>query len=231
MSEQMTFKRYEIKYRLTKEQKKRILEAMEPYMKEDTHGRSQVQSLYFDTPDDLLVRRSLDHPYYKEKLRLRSYGVTNAESKVYLEIKKKSDSIVYKRREEMTQKEANDYIENGRCPKDTQIFREIAYTLERYPGLEPKVLLSYERDAFYGKDDHEFRVTFDENVLWRDYDVDLSAGIYGTPVIGEDEVLMEVKIASAMPLWFAKVLSQEKIYKTSFSKYGTAYGMKRAAGR
>lgn len=38
---------------------------MAPYMKEDEHGRSTICSLYLDTPDYLLIRRSMDHSVYE----------------------------------------------------------------------------------------------------------------------------------------------------------------------
>lgn len=223
MSDQMIFKRYEIKYMLTADEKRRLCHLMEGEMIADEHGRSTIQSLYFDTPDYLLIRRSLDKPFYKEKLRLRSYGVATEDSNVFIELKKKYDSVVYKRRIGMTEREACKYLLHHEPVADSQIAREIDYCMKYYRELTPKVLLSYEREAFYHKTDRNLRITFDENILWRDYDVDLKTGIYGTPILHDDQVLMEVKTAGAMPLWLVRFLSENRIYKTSFSKYGTAY--------
>lgn len=223
MGDQMVFKRYELKYMLTKSQAKQLKKALEEYMVEDEHGRSTICSLYFDTPDFLLARRSMEHPMYKEKLRMRSYGVAGEKDTVFAEIKKKYDGVVYKRRIAMPAKDAESYLIDGRKVMDTQISREIDFLMKRYEGIAPAVFLSYEREAFYGKDDREFRVTFDENVLWRDYDLTLSDGIYGEAILKPGYVLMEVKIGGAMPLWMAGLLSENKIYKTSFSKYGNAY--------
>lgn len=223
MAEQMIFKRSEIKYMLSRQQQEALLNLMEEYMDADIHGRSTIQSLYFDTPKYLLIRRSMDHPVYKEKLRLRSYGVADADTQVFVELKKKYDSIVYKRRIGMTEKEAERYLIKHEQVMDSQISREIDFCFERYQDLAPAVLLTYEREAFYAKDDHEFRITFDQNILWRDYDLNLTSGIYGMPVLKEDQVLMEVKAGGAIPMWMVKFLSQNKIYKTSFSKYANAY--------
>ena len=223
MSDQMIFKRYEIKYMLTAEQKGRLCQRMEGEMIADEHGRSTIQSLYFDTPDYLLIRRSLDKPFYKEKLRLRSYGVASKDTPVFIELKKKYDSVVYKRRIGMTEQEACAYLLRHRPVADSQIAHEIDYCMRYYRDLAPKMLLSYEREAFYHRTDRNLRITFDENILWRDYDVDLKAGIYGTPILHDGQVLMEVKTAGAMPLWLVRFLSENRIYKTSFSKYGTAY--------
>lgn len=225
MKDQMTFKRYELKYMLTIEQQQKILKEMAKHMKEDPHGHSTIQSLYFDTPDFLLIRRSIDKPAYKEKLRLRSYGVANEDTKVFLELKKKYDKVVYKRRISSTESQAiNIFKENEEDEiKDSQVKREIEYAKDYYKDLAPRVLLSYERDAYYSTDDPNFRITFDSNVLWRDTDVNLHTGIYGNPILPKGYVLMELKTAGGLPLWMTKVLSEEKIYKTSFSKYGTAY--------
>ncbi len=223
MNEQMNFKRYEIKYLITQKQKDHILKSIRHHLVPDIHGKSIIQSLYFDTPDYLLVRRSMEHPLYKEKLRVRSYGVATADSLVFIELKKKFHSIVYKRRESIMLEDARNYLFFDELPKNTQIFREIAFTRKRYQNLQPVILLSYEREAFYDKDNADFRITFDENILMRDKDLSLSSGIYGTPILSSEKVLMEVKTADAIPLWLVNVLSQEHIYKTSFSKYGTAY--------
>lgn len=223
MAEQMIFKRSEIKYMIDEDIFRKLMEVMKKYMIADDYGRSTVCSLYFDTPDYLLIRRSLDHPMYKEKLRLRSYGVANESTKVFVEIKKKYDSIVYKRRIAMKESEAQRYLLHHEKVMSGQISDEIDYCMDHYKGLAPAVMLSYEREAYYAKDDHEFRITFDRNILWRDYDLSLCKGIYGNPILKEDQVLMEIKTAGAIPLWMVEFLSENKIYKTSFSKYGTAY--------
>lgn len=204
-----------------------LREIMKEEMTADEHGRSTVCSLYFDTPDYLLIRRSLDHPRYKEKLRLRSYGVAKDDTDVFVEIKKKYNSVVYKRRVSMTDAEAKRYLLQHEQVMDTQITREIDYCMKRYEGIAPAMLLTYEREAYYAVHDHDFRITFDRNILWRDYDLSLGAGIYGKPILKGNQVLMEVKAAQGIPLWMVHFLSERKIYKTSFSKYGTAYRINR----
>ncbi|MEG0894891.1 MAG: polyphosphate polymerase domain-containing protein [Oscillospiraceae bacterium] len=224
MKNQNVFKRYEIKYLITKEEKEELLNLMKLYMHEDDYGKSTICNIYFDTPDSLLIRRSLEKPIYKEKFRVRSYGVANDDSKVFVEIKKKYKSVVYKRRVSLTQCEAMSYICDGVFPsKRNQITDEIDYFLSLYKDLIPKVFLSYEREALYSKTDSDFRITFDENILWRDYDLSLCKGVYGDSILQKDMVLMEIKTANAIPIWMANFLSAHKIYKTSFSKYGNAY--------
>ncbi len=223
MAYQAVFQRYEMKYLLTVPQYHAMLRFLAPYMRPDDYGKSTVCNLYFDTPNFLLVRRSLERPVYKEKLRLRSYGVANADSEAFVELKKKFKKVVYKRRVVLPEARAMGYLCRGEAVPETQITREIGYALQRYAPLAPKVFLSYEREAFYAKEDHDFRVTFDRNILWRDYDLSLCSGIYGTPVLRENQVLMEVKTAMGVPMWLARYLSANGIFHTSFSKYGTAY--------
>ncbi len=222
MKIQTNFNRYETKYLINTEQQKRILDAVEGNIKPDEYGKSTICNVYYDTPDYLLIRRSLESPMYKEKLRLRSYGVANKKTPVFLEIKKKYDRVVYKRRIITTQSGAKCFF-NKTSAQNTQIANEIKYFIERYKNLQPAVFISYEREAFYDKSDDTFRITFDKNILWRDYDMTLSSGIYGSPILERNQVLMEVKCAGAMPMWFTKILSDNGLYKTSFSKYGKAY--------
>ena len=222
MTYQDIFKRYELKFLITDEQLKRMQEVMREHVESDRFGRSAICNLYYDTPDFLLIRRSLDKPFYKEKLRVRSYGVASSESTVFAELKKKYDGIVYKRRISMTESQSVEFLQ-GRLPPQSQISRESAYMFAYYKTLAPAVHLSYKREAFYGKEDKNLRITFDSEILYRTYDLSLQKGIYGSPILSDGTYLMEIKTATAIPLWLTAFLSREKIMKTSFSKYGKAY--------
>lgn len=218
------FKRYEKKYLITREQQHEIWQAIADQMQEDAFGRSTICNIYFDTPSDLLVRRSLGKPIYKEKLRVRAYGIATAQTPVFVELKKKYKSVVYKRRVAMPEQDAMAYLcEQAAPPATNQITRELDYFRAFYGKLMPKVFLSYERQAFYAKEDPEFRVTFDENIRWRTKELSLCAGPYGTLILPEDKVLMELKTIGALPLWMTQILTKQRIYQTSFSKYGTVY--------
>lgn len=224
MADQAVFERYEMKYRMTRWQRRAVLAAMLPYMKLDNYGHTTIRNIYFDTDSYRLVRNSIDKPVYKEKLRIRSYKQVSAQDKVFIELKKKYNDIVYKRRESLSQLETLEWIvRETPFPKATQIGNEIDYFFEHYESLKPKVFLSYEREAFYALDGSDFRVTFDENILARQEELSLSREVWGEPLMDENNVLMEIKTSGCIPLWMTRVLTQEKLYKTSFSKYGTAY--------
>lgn len=223
MKRQYIFKRYELKYLITRSQQEEILRRMAAYMRPDAYGHSTICNLYLDTPHYLLIRRSLEKPVYKEKLRLRSYGVATPDSPAFLELKKKYASVVFKRRVELPCARAMAYLAGGEPPMDTQIMREIDYARTQYAPLSPAMFLSYERDAFYARDDDDFRITFDENILWRTEELSLCGGIYGHSLLAEDRVLMEIKTGTAIPLWMTAILSEMRIFRQPFSKYGNAY--------
>ena len=224
MTVQTVFKRYELKYLLTAEQKETVLMAMRPYMTLDRYGRTTIRNLYYDTDTYLLIRRSLEKPAYKEKLRIRSYSRVDADTAAFVELKKKYKSVVYKRRISLPYAQAAAWLSGERHPdKRTQIGNEIDYFMDYYGSLRPTVFLSYEREAYYANDGSDFRVTFDDTILCRQDELSLSSEVYGTPILPEGKVLMEIKCSGGIPLWMVQVLSEEGLYKTSFSKYGTAY--------
>ena len=224
MDVQNIFKRYELKYLLTPLQKERILSIMAPHMLMDQFGRSSIRNLYFDTDTWRLIRHSIEKPVYKEKLRLRSYRTVKGEEPVYAELKKKYQSVVYKRRLPLPEKAAMDWLlQKTPPPENSQIAREIDYFLHFYKTLRPVVYLSYEREAYYSLNGDDFRVTFDDHILCRRDGLSLLQEPGGTPLLPPDKILMEIKTSAAIPLWMTRALTEERIFKTSFSKYGTAY--------
>lgn len=224
MNYQNTFKRFEIKYILTFDQKAAVLASMEGRMKLDRYGRTSIRNIYFDTDNFRLVRRSVERPIYKEKLRVRSYGPATPDSAVFVELKKKYDSVVYKRRLSLPEKDAMSAFAEGRAlPVRSQIGDEIEYLREYYGELKPQVFISYEREAYHSLDGSDLRVTFDDNIIYRTTDLSLCSPPSGNRILAPDTVLMELKTAGALPLWLTRVLTKNKIFKTSYSKYGTAY--------
>lgn len=226
------FNRCEKKYLLTKEQYEALTERINEYMVPDLYNRDkefyQICNIYYDTIDDRLIRASIEKPVYKEKLRVRSYGAPDINDSVFVEIKKKYNGIVNKRRTSMPLIEAYDYLNRHIYPDmdnvhlNKQVFREIDY-FTNYYKLVPKVYLSYDRRAYFEKNDGDFRVTFDKNITTRRYEVGLEIGSYGSQLLDENVYLMEIKINRAVPLWFTRFLSELRIYPVSFSKYGTEY--------
>lgn len=240
---QAVFKRKEIKYLLSREERNALLPILEVHMEPDAFAHSSISNLYYDTPDVRMVRRSLEKPMYKEKLRLRSYGTPENISTVFPEIKKKAMGIVYKRRISLPYQEAVSFLSGQQiasadtCDGTTrqiastdmydgttqQIFHELYWMLASYEDLAPRVFLSYERDSYKGISDPSLRLTLDQDILFRTDRLDLREGAFGEAILLPDQTLMEVKISNAAPLWLAQALSEIGIFPVSFSKYGRAY--------
>ena len=220
---QAVFKRKEVKYLLTEAQLAALRPALETHMEPDAFAHSSISNLYYDTPDFRMLRRSQEKPVYREKLRLRSYGVPDEETQVFPEIKKKAEGIVYKRRVSMSYGDAIRYLSRRRPGEDGQIFQELNWMLISYGSLAPRIFLSYERDSWKGREDPSLRLTLDREILWRTEALDLRRGAWGEPLLEPDQVLMEVKISNAAPLWLAEALSENGIFPVSFSKCGRAF--------
>lgn len=219
------FERVERKFLLTPRQYEGLMRVLPEYMQADQYGESTILSLYLDTEDSLLIRRSLEKPVYKEKLRLRSYGVPREMDNVFLEVKKKVRGVVYKRRICLPLAQAMECLAQGSVPAaGGQIGREIAYMLRRY-RLRPAVLLAYDRTAYAELEPspNRLRITIDRDIRSRQTDLDLRLGSAGESLLAPGMRLMEIKTAHAIPLWLCAALDQNEIRPTSFSKYGRVY--------
>ena len=219
----LTFQRYEKKYLLSARKYELLWERLQDHLIPDQSFRSTVCSIYYDSDDFTLIRHSLERPVYKEKLRLRSYNVPGPDDEVFVELKKKYRGVVYKRRVQMSAATAEAYLAGqGRPAEDGQILREIDFFLQTHPVF-PKAFIACDREAWVDREEPELRMTFDRNLRWRDTDLRLTAGSGGAPLLEDGEVLMEIKIPDAAPLWLAHLLSDLEIFPTSFSKYGSCY--------
>jgi hypothetical protein len=216
-----TFERVEEKYLLDTVQYKAVLAGLRGRMQPDLFGRSTISSIYYDTPDYRLIRASLEKPDYKEKLRVRAYGRTTPESQVFIELKKKFDGVVYKRRVGLPLAEANALLDGKPVPANSQVIREIRYFLRFYNPI-PSALLSYRRVAYTGAEEG-LRITFDDGIRFRTSAMSLTAGAWGEELLPPGTTLMEIKAPGAIPLWLCDLLNQNGVYPTSFSKYGVCY--------
>ena len=233
MQPQSRFKRIEKKYRLTPSQYEALQPLLLPYLQADEFACSQINNLYYDTPDHRLIRTSLEKPVYKEKLRLRCYSTPGEETPAFAEVKKKFKGVVYKRRLVLPYGEALGWLsgEQREFPcEDRQVAREIEYFLRFYGSLSPAMALFYDRLSYKGREDPRLRITFDDNIRWRTTELDLTKGRHGTPLFAEKEILMEIKVPGAFPLWLSAMLNACGIYPVSCSKYGIAYRAWKSGG-
>ena len=225
------FNRYEHKYLLDRKSFPRAQEIMSFHMKSDPYNINgkpyTIANIYYDTPDDYLIRNSLEKPAYKEKLRLRAYGVPGMDTKVFLEIKKKYNGIVNKRRSVLKLSEAYRFTETGILPRyqdymNPQVLSELSYFLKFYQPV-PKLYLAYDRIAYFEEGNPDLRISFDQNIRSRRFGVALELGDYGEPLFDQNTYLMEIKTSLAKPLWLCKMLEELNLSRVSISKYGTEY--------
>ena len=215
--------RYELKYVLTKEQIGNLIQALDGHMKVDKYGKTSIASLYYDTADSRLIRKSLEKPKFREKIRLRSYGLATGDKPVFLELKRKAYGIVYKRRVETKVEDVNDFFDYKLDHvADGQIAKEITYFRNYYGKLVPSCLIIYDRVAYF-EEEGDLRLTIDYNPRYRIDNLTLDYSMEGTSPLKDGEAILEVKVQDSVPLWLSHILDKYKIYNNSFSKYGKAY--------
>jgi len=226
MKPKKEFKRKEHKFFISHDIYDSFINDLSNNMSIDSHGLHTIMSLYYDTDDFSFIKHSMEKPTYKEKLRVRSYGIPNNQTPVFLELKKKIQGTVYKRRIELPYVSYLDWERLGKISSslnNTQIYREIEWVCKRHKSLRPKVLISYDRLSFYCRKQPDFRVTFDQDIRFRTTDLRLESGSYGKLVAPEIGVLMEVKVLGAYPLWFVNLLNKYDLRRMSFSKYAQTF--------
>ena len=219
----VVMKRYEMKYILSPEQTEYFKESVKDHMKIDKFGLTSIASLYYDTPNYRLIRTSIEKPPFKEKIRLRSYGIATDTSPVFLELKRKAYGIVYKRRVQSTIPLVKKFFDcEGDICAGGQINKEITTFRDYYQTLVPACMIIYDRIAYF-QPDGDLRLTIDHNPRYRYEDLDLRVSMDGNSLLKDGYTILEVKVQQAVPLWLSSILTNGKIYKGSFSKYGEAY--------
>ncbi len=218
------FRRIEKKFWMTARQYEALFPLLEEHMTRDAYGTSTVCNVYYDTPDYMLIRRSIERPRFKEKLRVRSYGVPKDTDSVFVEIKRKLNGVGYKRRIYIPYRDVKTLLrgEPIGCG-DAQIERELLEFVNRYRP-QPRVFIAYERFAMYDREEPDVRVTIDTSLRYRTENVDMTFGDGGEPVMGDgSRVLMEIKAPNAIPIWLTGAMSELRIYQAPFSKIGTCF--------
>ena len=239
------FNRIEKKYLITKADKRELIKLINKHMQKDSYHKSEVYNLYFDNDNFDTITQSIDWTTFKHKIRARSY---KGYDRVFLELKTKirppkhrpkhmedegiEDNIGYKRRVMITHDDFDQLINHqttladlaNKSPEaksDAQIAQEIDYLIA-HQDLKPQIFISYKRTSY--QDDHDFRITFDENLKYRSGNLSLNKAKHDTIYFKDDHnIIMEVKADGAMPLWFVKELSRLKLYPQQFSKIGKVY--------
>ena len=179
---------------------------------------------------------------------------------VFFGIKKKFKGIVYKRRLALTLPAALAFVSGlpyaqacarwplsdaalaaaALSPVTRQIARELEVAMDRWLPLVPsmgiacdRVAWAYRPEMFQEREDDELfdselRITFDDCLEYLDCHCFHSPW---RPIIESSESVMEIKSAGSYPPWLVEVLSAERIYPASFTKYGNAYQLVAAEPR
>ena len=215
-----TFRRIEKKYLLDAGQYQRLMDGIREHVKDDKYPFSRISSLYYDNDRFELIRRSIEKPEYKEKLRVRCYQRPGKDDRVFVELKKKFQGVIYKRR---SRAKLDDVLRNiYDCTfEDEQIGKEIGYMLKCYGRLKPKIYLSCDRHSYVAEDDSDLRITFDSDIRYRMDDLNMNASDKDRRLT--DKVVMELKAKDALPLWLTGLLDEVKAYPQGFSKVGNAF--------
>ncbi len=228
------FERKEKKFLIEQKKLEAFLSEIHSHLTPDERGITQVSSLYYDTPENTLISRSLEKPTYKEKLRVRAYGDVTRDSVVFVELKKKFKGIVYKRRFACSLSDAYLFME-GNDVKPISLetgastaslnrnLMEVKACRDRYFGLTPKMLIVTNRLALYSNDDSDVRMTIDFEPRFDNENLKLEGHAKHKKLIDDCMCILEIKCANALPLWMISALSKMQIHSQSFSKYGHAF--------
>lgn len=230
------FQRYELKYLIPFDKYKAIAKALIDSGKMrydkfgDGYGRYNIVSLYFDSDDKKIYYETRNKLRFRQKLRLRVYDNATINSPAFLEVKQKFNKVVNKRRTKIKLADAYDYIKFGRNsengleeynPSNPQILEEVEAFRSLY-DLKPRLVVSYDRQAFHGIEDPDLRVTFDYNLTTRDDNLRIEDGPYGMYFVDPNLSVMEVKVSQSVPFWLARLLSEYECPRKSVSKFCTS---------
>ncbi|QGH35688.1 VTC domain-containing protein [Gracilibacillus salitolerans] len=225
------FTRREQKYLITKQQYEKLIEKTSFFMRPDkfgVDGKYTVISLYFDSLDHKIYYETKNKLRFRQKLRLRVYDNTDIEGPSFFEVKQKHNNVVNKRRMLLPLSEAYRYLDESKTnvldsieTSNPQVLREIENFRTLY-GLQPEMVVSYDRHALHGIDNAGLRMTFDFNLRCRNTDLRVENGAYGDNFIDENLGVLEVKVNDSVPLWLTRILQEINCEQRSASKFCTS---------
>ena len=220
MPQKLDVMRSETKYLLSRFEAARLCDRLKLFLSPDTFNNDNdytIRSLYFDTPENDDVFDKDLGAFYRHKLRLRIYDVSQERAK--LEFKEKSGGVQRKRSVWVTRAMAKrlasgDFSVIGHR---NDPFLDELYVLTQEKAYRPLIVVEYERRAFtYPLGD--VRVTFDKNVRANRSNFDLfDPNMQFTSVF--PDVVMEVKYTGFLPEFIADLLSDHNPVRDSVSKF------------
>jgi SPX domain protein involved in polyphosphate accumulation len=229
-----TFERKEFKFYVPIDQamilRDRVMSHMvhDPYCANLEQNRYAVRSIYFDTPNLLFYFEKVDGLKLRKKLRVRVYNEFKEGSPAFLEIKRKIEDTIIKERAQVNIEETEKLLngaklllrnEDGKETFDRVVLDRFVYLINRLK-LEPKALITYEREAFFDPENPDLRITFDYNVrsflnpTLQDFYREDDLRTFSSP-----NFILEVKFSIALPLWTRQMLKDFRLHLQSISKY------------
>jgi SPX domain protein involved in polyphosphate accumulation len=234
--------RYELKYTIPAEWVAPISAFVEPYCSLDYHssvapdGFYQVNSLYFDSPDFVLLRNRLGGLHDRFNMRVRTYGAAPV-APWFLEVKRKIGDIIRKYRARVKDidlartldpaADPSEFLASPRDAANAALFRRLAHAY----NAAPVVQTTYRRKAYFSVCDDYARVTFDAGMryLARTEYNPLPVEEAFAPTDLEDRfdegtsVVLELKCqAKNVPIWMVDLIRAFDLRRRSFSKYSAA---------
>ncbi len=186
-----------------------------------------VRSIYFDTEDLRFYFDKLDSVRVRKKLRVRTYNLAEDAAPAFLEIKRKIGRRGLKERLMIDIGEVEPAI-NGADPEEVlpglpflsrKVLDKFRFNL-RTGDMRPVVLVVYEREAFIGRENDRYRVTFDQDIRSL-INPDLEQMFVENELrqFEEDRFVLEMKFDERMPRWMTRVVRELDLRSQSYSKY------------
>ena len=231
------YSRYELKYLLTGEQCRQMIDVMSAYLEPDTYGddegRYSITSLYYDTVDYKAYWDKIEGHRFRRKVRVRVYGnqVVTPATNCFVEIKQRINKTLQKKRVILPYSSAEALCgageevqtDNG-SELDRAVIQEVQY-LQNTLQLQPACVVSYDRLAIEGSEyDPGLRVTFDSNLKGRVHDLTLLSQSYAENhfFLEPEQCVMEIKVNYRVPYWLTELIGRYRCTLRRVSKYCTA---------
>lgn len=198
---------------------------LDGFAKKTKSGFYEVVSLYYDSPTFYYYHEKIDGARNRKKVRLRVYRADDTYvGNIFLEIKRKSDTVILKDRVLIDKSEYNTFMQTGSLHSSLgntsnqmqQVLDE--YEIEKHQrSLQPKVLVSYKREPYIGRYNTNFRVTFDYAIRGGE-SRDLFSQDSAKEVL-RDGVVMEVKFNGKLPYYIKEIIDEYNLERVAYSKY------------
>jgi hypothetical protein len=216
--------RYEFKYLLRPEQFAGVRRFLSQYCELDQHAQGEdwygIRSLYLDTDDYRLFRISADKQ--NERLKLRVRGYVRSSGAVKMEVKRRNGDLISKSSLVLPSSQ----LLSGRAAAECE--GEDFWRLADQLRAQPKVLVQYERQAYFSRVDDYVRVTFDRHIQCQPltfWSLEPNQRVWvpvddpASPSELSSAYVMELKFRVAPPAWLRDLVVQFGLARRGFSKY------------